>query len=40
MIQVRKNALSERVANLKREVGNQVVHICQAVIIYVNRTLM
>uniref|UniRef100_A0A8R1TTV4 E3 ubiquitin-protein ligase TRIM33 n=1 Tax=Onchocerca volvulus TaxID=6282 RepID=A0A8R1TTV4_ONCVO len=31
MIQVRKNALSERVANLKKEVGNQVVHICQAV---------
>ncbi|VDK79027.1 unnamed protein product [Litomosoides sigmodontis] len=31
VIQVRKNALSERVANLKKEVGNQVVHICQAV---------
>ncbi|KAK6110867.1 Bromodomain family protein [Brugia pahangi] len=31
MIQVRKNALSERVASLKKEVGNQVVHICQAV---------
>ncbi|KAM3725643.1 Transcription intermediary factor 1-alpha [Dirofilaria immitis] len=31
MIQVRKNTLSERVANLKKEVGNQVVHICQAV---------
>uniref|UniRef100_A0A915PWM5 E3 ubiquitin-protein ligase TRIM33 n=1 Tax=Setaria digitata TaxID=48799 RepID=A0A915PWM5_9BILA len=31
MIQVRKNALGERVANLKKEVGNQVVHICQAV---------
>ncbi|VBB27793.1 unnamed protein product [Acanthocheilonema viteae] len=31
MIQVRKNALTERVANLKKEVGNQVVHICQAV---------